>query len=234
MAYKKEIIAGLRKKHKNTPKVVLEKVADHIETGVNEEDEVEAAVDGADGLVTMISGLVQTEGDKRVEDALKKNGIDPKKPKSGGEDDNDDPNPGETGNKTPEWAKGLTEGFKTMQEELKVLKEEKSQNSQLASLNEKIKDADQTFKDQTLKNFKRMKFDKPEDFEEYLAETEADLEAFNKNLSSKGLNTQTAPILGESTKEGVSTLVQNRIESRTNPEKATGGNLGGKQVTFNN
>jgi len=232
MAYRKEIFAGLRKKHKNTPKVVLDKVADHIETGVNEEDEVEAAVEGADGLVTMISGLVQTEGDKRVEDALKKNGIESKKPKSGGEGDDDDPNPDENGEKAPSWAKGLIETTKTLQQELKVLKDEKSLNSQLAMLTEKIKDADPIFKDQTLENFKHMKFEKQEDFDEYLTKTEGHLEAFNSNLSAKGLSTQTAPILGESNKEGVSTLVQQRIESRTNPEKATGGNLGGKQVTF--
>ncbi|WP_214228646.1 hypothetical protein [Pedobacter sp. B4-66] len=231
MAYRKEIFAGLRKKHKNTPKVVLDKVADHIETGVNEEDEVEAAVEGADGLVIMISGLVQTEGDKRVEDALKKNGIDPKKPKTGGEVDDDDPNPGETGDKAPAWAKGMLEMNKTLIAKVEALEQGKTVESRLTRLQDILKDVDdkEVFKIKILKDFKRMSFEKDEDFEEFLTETGTDLEAFNQDLSDKGLSSQTAPLMGESNKNGISTNVQAYIDSKAADSK-TGGNLGGKEI----
>lgn len=51
-------------------------------------------------------------------------------------------------------------------------------------LEEALKDAPPLFKEYTLKNFNRMKFESDEDFDEYLKETKEDLENYNKRLKN--------------------------------------------------
>lgn len=92
---KAKIIAELRKKYPGMRPSVLALFAEKLETTVTEESQIEGAINGLeDGLIkpSEFNKIVQSDGDKRVNDALQKK-TDPKptdpKPEDPKPDDND-------------------------------------------------------------------------------------------------------------------------------------------------
>jgi len=192
MAFRKEIFQKLKAKHKNVPKSILDKAADHIEKGVNEETEVEDAVEDAEGLVTGFFTLFQSEGDRRAELALK--GVKPDAEK--GKEDDEDPNspkPGKDDKETPAWAKALIESNKQVTDRLNAIEQGKTVDQRKQALETKLQGVDEKFSALTLKAFSRMKFDTPEEFDAFLEEVEADAADYGQNLSDKSLSQQTKP-----------------------------------------
>ncbi|WP_231464697.1 hypothetical protein [Pedobacter sp. Leaf132] len=194
MAFRKEIFQKLRVKHKNVSKSILDKAADYIEKGVNEETEVDDAVEDAEGLVTGFFSIFQSEGDRRASEAAK--GVNPDGKKDEGKKDDDDPanpQPGKDDKETPAWAKQLIESNKTLTDRLAAIEQGKTVDSRKQALETKLKGVDEKFSAQTLKNFGRMKFDTDEEFERFLEEIETDAAEFTQNLSDKSLSQQTKP-----------------------------------------
>jgi len=203
MAFRKEIFQKLRAKHKNVPKAILDKVADHLEKGVTEDTEVDDTVEDADSLVTGFATLFQSEGDRRAAEAAK--GVNPSGKKEGEKDDDDpaNPQPGKDDKDTPAWAKTLIETNQALSTRLEKIEQGKTIDSRKQALEEKLKGVDEKFSTQTLKYFSKMKFDSEEEFEAFLEDVETDAAGYEQNLSDKSLGQQTKPLNGnkKTTKE---------------------------------
>jgi alpha-galactosidase/6-phospho-beta-glucosidase family protein len=84
---------------------------------------------------------------------------------------------------------------KPLQETIASLKGEKTKETRLQALNDKLKDCnDANLKAKALKDFARMTFDTDEAFNEYLAETEADVKTANQNVADSGLSGFSEPL----------------------------------------
>lgn len=213
MAFRKEIFLGLKKKHASVHKDILNKVADHLEKGVTEETEVDGVVEESTDFVSSISTLFQSETDKRVAAVLKEKGVktddeeveeEAKKAKAKAEGNDD----------TPAWAKSLIETNQALTDRLNKIEQGKTVDSRKSVLEGKLKDSPAPFKNKVLKDFGRMSFESDDDFNTYLEDTEADLLAFNQDISDKGLSSQSQPLFGnkgsndkEASKAEVDTLL---------------------------
>ncbi|WP_131535467.1 hypothetical protein [Pedobacter nototheniae] len=191
MAFRKEIFQGLKAKHKNVPKSILDKAADFLEKGVTEETQVEDTVENAEDLVTGFATLFQSEGDRRAADALK--GVKPDANKGNEDKDPNTPEPGKDDKETPAWAKALIESNKTLTDRLAAIEQGKTVDLRKQALETKLQGVDEKFSKQTMKNFSRMKFDTDEDFNSFLEEVETDAADYGQNLSDKSLSQQTKP-----------------------------------------
>ena len=85
------------------------------------------------------------------------------------------------------------------------------------------------FKNQRLKDFKRMNFESDEAFAEYLTEVETDIAALNQELANSNLAGHGKPIFGKKEADGVSSQVKTFIASKKE-EAEQGKSLGGKEV----
>lgn len=100
--------------------------------------------------------------------------------------------------------------------------------TRLQSLNEKLANCkDKTFKEQTLKDFNRMKFDSDDEFNEYLSGKEADIATANQNMANANLdNGGGAPMFSQKEESGVSKGVADYLASK----KPDANVLTGKEV----
>ena len=120
----------------------------------------------------------------------------------------------------------IAKAVSPLQEQLAGFKGQEVSKTRLQILESKLKEVPETFKAQKLKDFGRMNFETDEAFNEYLAEFETDITAFNQELADKGLAGQGRPFMGGQNKEGVSATVAEYINSKTDDKKA----LSGKEV----
>ena len=211
---RKEIKAlGLSRKEL---KGVAAKIADKLE--LKEEatdDEVSEAIDEAIDAAIPYLEVVQTVADRRLQ--AYKDAHD----EDGEEDDDDDtnkepddekgrksPSKGKKGNKTSEgdselkeMLKGFADEFKSLKDEISELKKGKTADTRRSRLEELVKDTGK-FGERTLKSFARMSFKTDEEFEDFLDEVEADLEAENKERSDRGLDTLGKPAMSVPGKNG--------------------------------
>lgn len=75
--------------------------------------------------------------------------------------------------------------------------------------------------------------EKPEDIETAFSKASEEYAAIKQDFINQGFSQETEPVIGgQRDKDGVSTAVKTYIESKANPEKATGAaaGLGGKQL----
>lgn len=220
---KEKILQALKTKYKNLGfgDKAFDGVAAFLAQTVTEETAIETAISGVEPLLKSF----QSDADARVTSAVakakaeKESGADPKEPKE----------PKTEGNEPPEWAKALIESNNQLKAELNTMKSGKTFETRKQTLEAKLKDAPEKFKEKLLKDFGRMNFEKDEDFDSYLTETEADLAAFNQDLANSGLGANRKPFAGGQTKEGVSNGVQQFIDSK-DPKKGGPENLGGKEI----
>lgn len=105
-------------------------------------------------------------------------------PKNKGKDDD-----------APEWAKGLVQTVKSLNDEIAALKGEKLASSRKGKLESLLKDSG-TFGNRTLKSFSKMKFENDDDFEEFLSDVEEDLKAWNQERADAGLSAMGNPPAG--------------------------------------
>ncbi|MDR1023800.1 MAG: hypothetical protein LBL94_11115 [Prevotellaceae bacterium] len=92
---------------------------------------------------------------------------------------------------------------KPILEQLNTFKAGEAAKTRLQSLSEKLKDcSDANFKAKALKDFARMTFDTDEAFNEYLADTEADVKTANQNAADLGLGAQGRPFASNTPQSG--------------------------------
>ena len=195
-------------------KGIAAKVADKLDLkdDATDEEVTEAIDDAVDSIVPFLE-VTQTVADRRLQEyktAHPTDGDDddddddddepggvnrgksPSKKGKGGKkaDDDDDDNP-----MAKALAKALapfTETVQGLQKQIAELKEGKTTDSRRARLEEKVKDTGK-FGERMLKAFSRMSFKTEEEFEDFLDEVDADLEAENQERKDKGLETLGKP-----------------------------------------
>ncbi|MFB5946118.1 hypothetical protein [Albibacterium profundi] len=227
---KSKILKALKIKFKNLgfSDKAFEGVADYLATTITEEDQIETGINGVEPMFKAFQG----DADSRVNIAVEK--AKAKKAEEGGEEDDEgdegkqggaNPTKKKTVSKSnddepPAWAKGLIE-------RLDSFEKGKVNESRQQKLEAKLEGVHDSIKNTVLKSFKHAKFDKDEDFDAYLNEIGETVESANQTLESSGLGA-TKPLFGAAdSKTGVSSSVQNFIESKKN---ATGGELAGKEI----
>lgn len=88
-------------------------------------------------------------------------------------------------------------------------------DTRLAQLNDKLSNCkDANLKAKILKDFARMSFADDNAFNEYLTETETDINTFNQNMTDARLAGQGAPLFSQKGNDGVSSAVANYVNSQ--------------------
>lgn len=211
---KEKILAALKTKYNNlgfTDKA-FDGVAEYLSKTVTEEAAIEGAITGVDGLLKAFQG----DADKRVTEAVEKvkKETKPAEPKK-----TEEPKKPEEAKKpseeVPEWAKSLIESNKTLSEKLNTIDADKAKVTRRQTLEGKLVNVPEQFKAKVLKDFDRMSFEKDEDFNTYLTDTNTDIAALNQELADKGLGQQGPPNLGQVNKDGVSKAVETYVADTT-------------------
>lgn len=119
--------------------------------------------------------------------------------------------------------------LKPLQDELSGYKAESVSKVRKSALEEKLKEAPETYRNQILKNYDRMSFENEDSFNEYLTETETDLTEFNQELANAGLGKFPKPgrTGGGAPPEEIPADVAAFVKSM---DETGGSNLGGKEV----
>ena len=176
--------------NKNELKGVAAKIANNLNLEDEAtEDDINAAVEDAIDAVMPFLEFTQKVSSRVINDYKKTAG----KPVEDEEDEDD----AETSqpkkqkqqpkkDEAPEWAQMLVKKVEELQGELSNVKAEKQTASRKDKLNALLKDAG-SYGTRTMKNFTKMKFDSDEEFEDFLEDVQADLEAYNQEQANKGL-----------------------------------------------
>lgn len=179
---------------------VTAKIADNLTSTDDASDEdVNAEIDTAIDAVLPYLQVSQSFANRVIEENRKKNDDDDETD----DDDDDDESSNSTNRQpglnkknsqnkgknddTPEWAKGLVQTVKTLNDEIAALKGEKVTTTRREKLESLLKDAG-TFGTRTLKSFNKMKFENDEEFEEFYSEVEEDLKSYNQERADAGLS----------------------------------------------
>lgn len=101
----------------------------------------------------------------------------------------------------PAWAKALIQSNQTLAQSLDAIKGEKVTNDRSTQLAKILENTPEAFKNKAIKDFKRMKFETEEEFNDYLTETETDAADLVQEQSNLGLTGQ-KPAAGFGTKIG--------------------------------
>lgn len=230
-----QIIALLTNKFSGVRKDGLAQLAKSLLLNVTTEEEAQALVDKlTDQQVTEFvkdwRKEVDAEVNKGIDTYKKKNPA----PKPEGNDDKGEPNqnPAPENPSNPDIATIVKEAIaaqlKPLQEELSGYKAAEISKQRRTTLEGKLKDAPETFRSKILKDYDRMSFADDSAFDEYLTETETDLNGFKQELADQGLGKFPRPGQGGNGKPSdVPAEVAAYIKSQA-PDSPT--NLGGKEV----
>ena len=231
-----QIIALLTAKFAGVRKDGLAQIARTIMLQATTEEEAQAVIDKLDeskvkAAVTEFRKDVDkevSESNKTFEGNLKKkykfvpvDGSDPGK--------DPDPNKVTDPNDVAAIVKAaVAEAVKPFQEKLSGFEGQQVSKTRLQQLQGIFKeDTPESYKTKVLKDFGRMAFDTDDTFNEYLTETQSDLDAFNQELANNGLSQQGKPAFNQTrNKDGVSSGVAEYIAD----QKASQESLGGKEV----
>lgn len=126
-------------------------------------------------------------------------------------------------------AKAIADAVKPLSEQIAAFKGAETTKTRFEKLQETLKDAPDLFKENTLKNFGRMKFENDEDFEAYVAETSGDLAKYRQDTTDEGLRKFGNPGVGGAKTDGKEMSAETKayIEQKT---AAGASDLGGKEV----
>lgn len=200
-----EILALLTVKFQGVRKDGLEQMARMIALQCSNEEEAKTLVEKiTDAQVNDFVKEYRKVVDKEVSDSnktfetnlKKKYDLVEKKPDS-------DPNAGGDPKPAPKptddiatiVANAVASAVKPLQERLDKYEKGDVEKSRLQTLTEKLNACkDETFKEQTLKDFKRMQFDSDDAFTEYLTEKETDIATANQNVANSNLRGNGKPL----------------------------------------
>lgn len=107
--------------------------------------------------------------------------------------------------------------IKPLQEELTQLKSGHIVDTRKQTLQAKLKDAPEPFKNTVLKHFQKMDFKNDEDFNDFLSETEDDLKVFEQEVANSGLGSFPRP--NSSTQKRVKEQIKSDIEKWADKNK---------------
>lgn len=185
---KKQILEKLKIKYKDLgfSEKALEGAAEFLASTVKEEGEIDAAVNGVEGLMksfqSELDKRAKTAADKAAENAATEAAA---KTKEGtGAAATDSPK----GEEVPAWAKGLADGFKVISDKVLAMESGKTQDSRKNILEAKLNGAPKLYADTIKKNFDRMNFVSDEAFNEFLSEVETGVTEVIKEYSESGLS----------------------------------------------
>lgn len=192
---KEKILPALKNKFKNLgfSDRAFEGVADYLAATVTEEDQIDNAIGGVEGLLKSFQGDI----DRRVNEAVakakaeKKSTEDQKKV-----DDQNEPPKHEGSEEVPGWAKTLLETNKKLAEKVNSLEAGKVNESRKQVLERKLEGVPDKIRGRILKDFGRMNFDSDESFQDYLNETETDITELKQDFSNNGLKGFGPPKVG--------------------------------------
>jgi hypothetical protein len=224
---KQKILAQLKAKFPGVQSTLLDRVADELAKTVTKDEDIDASVNGASGLVSMFSQFYQSESDRRVTEAVKKREEelkaefvkkDPKDPKDPKEPDPNDP---------PAWAKALIDANNALTQKVAAFENANQQKTLTDKVLAKFKELEidegyftpalsgRSFKDDT-------------EVESFVTNTETAYKTYKQSLAEQGLG-QTRPIIGTpNPKTGVSQGVEEYLKSKENADQASP--LGGKKL----
>lgn len=113
----------------------------------------------------------------------------------------------------PSWAKAILGKVENLETGLGALNGEKLTNSRKSRL-EQVLEGTGKFKDLTLKNFGRMKFETEEEFEEFFTGLEAESKELKQQIENAAVSTITKPIGGNN--KGQKQLTDDEIKAMAN------------------
>jgi hypothetical protein len=174
-----KILEQLKAKHAGVPTALLERVAKKLSETVTEESAIQSAVDGLDAMpipITEFAGILQSEGDRRVSEALKKVQTKPDPAKPDPAKPNPDPaNPNPGGDETSSMLKTLLEKVERLEKE----KTFQSYNDKLMAAMKEKKIPIQLAKNRVIES--------DEQFDQVIADIEKDFNEMKSDLAQKGL-----------------------------------------------
>ena len=224
---KQKILAQLKAKFPGVQSTLLDRVADELVKTVTKEEDIDASVNGASGLVSMFSQFYQSESDRRVTEAVKKREEElkaefgkkePKDPK-----DPKDPDP----NDPPAWAKALIDANKALTDKVAAFESANQQKTLTDKVRSRFKELEidegyytpaltgRSFKDDT-------------EVESFVTATETAFKTYKQSLAEQGLG-QSKPIIGvPNPKTGVSQDVEEYLKRKESAQDSN--SLGGKKL----
>lgn len=206
-------------------RIELEGVAARIDGNLKEDatdEDINAAIDA----VLPYLELAQSSANRIINKAKEENG---NKPSATGESKNEKPKgkEAEEGTESAGAKKSLNnEDLKStienamksvlapITQRLDAIDGEKTTNTRLAKVQEIAKKAGGSYEKTLLKNFGRMTFDSEDDFNAFIDEVEADVEAFVQDNSNNGLGNSPKPKGGSGGKETIDPALQERLNER--------------------
>lgn len=175
---KELILKALKTKYANKgfSAKTLEQMAEYLSGQVTEEAQIDNAVSGADGIMSVF----QSEIDRRVNETRTQQQQQSQQQQSQQQTQSQQQAQQQQvvtqqQEDVPAWAKMLLESNKALQQELSVIKGESVLKTRTQRLSEKLANTPDVLKNKIIKDFARMKFESDEDFDTYLTETESDL-----------------------------------------------------------
>lgn len=190
---KEKIRLALVKKYKDLgfSDKAIDAVLAFLETTVTAEDQIDAAVDGVEGILKGFQGEATRWAQTAVANA-KKEQVDPNK--TGGGDPNKKEEP-VGGADTPEWAKGLLTSVKTLSDTVATLQAEKIGGTRKSQVEKALENVSETYRKGKLNDFDRMNFKDDEDFNSYLEGVKTDSADFVQTETNAGLSKAGKPIM---------------------------------------
>lgn len=186
---------------KNVLKSIAAEIADKLDIEEEASDEdVNAKIDEAINAVLPYLPLIQSQANSQFDEWKKAN-----TPNDDDDDDSDlddetkpsnsNKSKGKKADDIPAWAKELIESNKSLSEQLSAMKVEKVADVRRSKL-EKLLKGTKSFGESKLRDFRRMKFDNDDEFDEFFSEVEEDLKVFNQERANAGLEKLGSPAIG--------------------------------------
>ena len=186
---------------KNVLKSIAAYIADKLEVDEDASDEdVNAKIDEAITAVLPYLPLIQSQANSQFDEWKKAQNTN---------DDEDEDNDDDSGSKSvkspknkekktneiPDWAQQLIDSNKMLSDQLAAIKGEKLTDTRRSKVWELSKGTS-SFGDSKLRDFRRMKFETDEDFDEFFSDVEEDLKILNQERANAGLDKLGVPASG--------------------------------------
>ena len=174
---KEKIIQKIRElfPNVNLSKERLDAIADKLAAKITEEDQIVERVNDLNEVVPFAEIAKQDDRVRTLEAEAKKKAAKPTDPPKEDPDKKD-----KSDDDPPAWAKALLE-------KVEKLEAGKIATSRREKVLEKLKDADEKYRNRVLRDFDRMRIDSDEDFETVLSDIESDFADFKQLQSDIGL-----------------------------------------------
>lgn len=174
---KEKIIQKIRElfPNVNLSKERLDAIVDKLAAKITEEDQIEERINDLNEVVPFAEIAKQDDRVRTLEAEAKKKAAKSADPPKEDPDKKDKPD-----DDPPAWAKALLE-------KVEKLESGKIATSRREKVLEKLKDADEKYRNRVLRDFDRMRIDSDEDFETVLSDIESDFADFKQLQSDIGL-----------------------------------------------